>query len=773
MGRRVLLSLLWMGLVAGLLGTACSSGGGGDGASAPAEEEDPGVTDPGDDPTDPGDEPSDPPPPDPSPSASIEGCVGCHGEGRAVPVANNTQPGDAHFVDPNPAGPLTASGYRALDTEILTVDVGGTSVVIEFEVRDELGVPVPDLLAADGRFALARLLPPVGIGDPTRWDSLITRIENPGTVGDGPGLPAVQATAEGFTSGVFEALGGGLYRYTSAFDPTTGGIVAGETLRLAIQLSAGDLPADNGICDFDASLVAPNDCVSPVSLTRDIVQTATCNGCHGVTSETRLALHGGGRTDVEYCVTCHNPGSTDANSGNTVDMTVMIHKIHAGSTLENGYKIWGFRNTLHDYSNVNYTKDLVDCRSCHTDMGADSDSWRETPTREACGSCHDDVNFDTGENHGSGGAQLLPQDDNRFCSNCHPADGVRTAALLPVDSTHSARAVEAALYQGPGNGYRLESVVYDPLTNSVQADFAVVRDGVPLDLASAPQFGPGGRLALYLAWNNGEFDNVGSGATPAQPVSVNALSTGGAVSALGGGTYRAVIPRPTSARGAATVHLEGHPVADFDNDGSFEGNVPVRSVFASLDVDGGRGSSAPRRVVVDSAKCNQCHDAGGAGLAIHGDNRVGEIQVCTVCHNPDATDVNRRPDDPTTTPDGKEEVSIDLKRIIHQIHSGVELENGLFVYGFGGRVNDFSKVNFIGNRQNCETCHLPGTYSTEAAGSAAPSTIDTGSDLATPVDDLNISPTAATCESCHDDAISRGHMEQNGASFSALDADIR
>ena len=54
----------------------------------------------------------------------------------------------------------------------------------------------------------------------------------------------------------------------------------------------------------------------------------SCNGCHD-----QLALHGGGRVDVQYCVMCHNPGTTDANSGNVLTMQTMTHKIHAGRLL--------------------------------------------------------------------------------------------------------------------------------------------------------------------------------------------------------------------------------------------------------------------------------------------------------------------------------------------------------------------------------------------------------------------------------------------------------
>jgi OmcA/MtrC family decaheme c-type cytochrome len=113
-----------------------------------------------------------------------------------------------------------------------------------------------------------------------------------------------------------------------------------------------------------------------------------------------------------------------------------------------------------------------------------------------------------------------------------------------------------------------------------------------------------------------------------------------------------------------------------------------------------------------------------------------------------------------------------MKRMIHQIHSGAALDQGLVVYGFLGSVNDFSHVQFIGNRRNCETCHLPGTYSVQAAFDALPTTIDTGADKAVPTDDLNISPVASVCSSCHDGAAATTHMKLHGASFHALDADI-
>ncbi len=96
---------------------------------------------------------------------------------------------------------------------------------------------------------------------------------------------------------------------------------------------------------------------------REIVTTETCNGrCHQ-----GLALHGGSRRDIELCILCHNPNQDiDPDTGNSVDMPLMIHKIHMGAGLANGYNIIGYRQSNHDYSDVVYPAEINDCESCHT-----------------------------------------------------------------------------------------------------------------------------------------------------------------------------------------------------------------------------------------------------------------------------------------------------------------------------------------------------------------------------------------------------------------------
>ena len=64
---------------------------------------------------------------------------------------------------------------------------------------------------------------------------------------------------------------------------------------------------------------------SPVTHVRDIVETATCDGCHD-----ELSHHGGQRRQVALCILCHQPQSHEESVGNTVDFKVMIHKLHFG-----------------------------------------------------------------------------------------------------------------------------------------------------------------------------------------------------------------------------------------------------------------------------------------------------------------------------------------------------------------------------------------------------------------------------------------------------------
>ncbi|HVN82356.1 MAG TPA: OmcA/MtrC family decaheme c-type cytochrome, partial [Terriglobia bacterium] len=153
---------------------------------------------------------------------------------------------------------------------------------------------------------------------------------------------------------------------------------------------------------------------------RDVVRTDTCNKCHDP-----LSAHGGARTTVPTCVTCHTPQTLDPDTGNTVDLKVMIHKIHYGPNLPSvkagkPYQIIGFQQSVNDFSDTTFPDldGVQNCQHCHDGSGTQSNNWYLNPTAATCGSCHDDVNFATGDKHPGG-----PQPTDKLCATCHIPEG--------------------------------------------------------------------------------------------------------------------------------------------------------------------------------------------------------------------------------------------------------------------------------------------------------------------------------------------------------------
>ena len=178
-----------------------------------------------------------------------------------------------------------------------------------------------------------------------------------------------------------------------------------------------------------------------VTATRDIVEDATCRKCHMNTP----GHYGPWNGIVKACVTCHASGNTLVNSAanggatNTLEMSVMLHKIHAGRELQS---VAGLNGQYYDNPNTpaDETADngppyqlgalstwntaafpavLANCQACHTGSAANVDNWKAVPSRAACGSCHDTIVWATGVNHAGG-----PVTTDDACAFCHPGTGV-------------------------------------------------------------------------------------------------------------------------------------------------------------------------------------------------------------------------------------------------------------------------------------------------------------------------------------------------------------
>jgi len=705
----------------------------------------------------------------------------------------------------------TVGVASAADATALTITVTGVTInsapVVNFTVTNQNGVAVSGFADTDLRFNIAKLVPGSN-GDPSKWQSYLNRVSGGGVLGT-----QERAGSASAAWGTLVDHKNGTFTYTFKTDitnPTANpcpapctdadgnaldiSYQAGLTHRVGIQQNNTALPKANATFDFVPAGGA-------VSTTREIVTTASCNECHN-----QLAAHGGGmRIETKLCVTCHNPGSWDNTPGNvqTLDFKMMVHKIHEGEELPSVVAGTPYAIGTHDYSDVVFPQDIRNCTKCHD--GADAatpqgDNWKNRPNMAACGSCHDNVYF------GASPDPLKPYQtvahpggvvtDNSECMVCHGPGRIADTALEHTNPVKVAGAKFKfnIIDVTGGTTPSIQFSVTDPTNADAPYDIAA-GDAATNPIFKTPSTS---RLAIDVGWSTTDFTNNTSGVNPAQPLSIDPVNACDGTPVAGwsctgpvAGVYTLtkLSALPTGATGTGRVAFEGHPAAlDSATPPAYTVRVPVKNTVKDWSIDG--STLAARRTVVDIAKCNQCHDQ----LSLHGNNRTDEPQVCVMCHNPNDTDANRRPKTAAgilsgATVDGKLEESIDFKHMIHGIHGAAMRDKGVVVYGFGGSANDFSGVRFPGILNDCTTCHttssyqLTGIWETPSENgilgstiSTTPTAVDAGTyatQLATPDDDLNITPTAAVCSSCHDGALAQQHMISVGAAaFDATQAVI-
>ncbi len=602
-----------------------------------------------------------------------------------------------------------------LDLRVRGITVGeDRRVRVEFTVADDRGLPLdlngvftPGPIRA--RFLLAYIPP----GE-NHYISYTTRnVTSPIT-----NVMAVQPTND--SGGSFEQVADGRYIYTF-------GRALPEGYNMMATHTVG-IYSDRDLSEFGLSTQIDNDEVDFVPAggepqdVWDVIDTASCNACHDP-----LALHGGFRRDVKLCAMCHYDGVIDPDTGNSVDLRVMIHKIHRGENLpsvEAGtpYQIIGFNQGVNDYSEVVFPQDVRNCTTCHTTDTSQSMTYILNPNRAACGSCHDDVNFMSGVNHPGG-----PAISDNFCANCHYPEGelefdasIMGAHTIPYKS----RQLEGlhielldAVNTGPGERPTLRFRI----TNNA---------GESLDPASLRAFslslaGPTTDYS-FLARETATTASVpmGDAYTYTFNAAIPADATG--TFAIGAETSRNTILNPGTTKEMAFRET------------ALENPVLYVAVTDSMPV--------PRRTIVTEARCERCHE----NLELHGGNRH-DPEYCVVCHTPVASDGARRP-----AAMGPVQ-SIDFKFMIHRIHSGEELTRDFSVFGFGGNAINFNSVLYPGDRRNCNACHEGETYTVPSRGvlpTMAPR------EFFSP-----IAPNSAACLGCHDSLDAAAHAFQQIAPF--------
>jgi OmcA/MtrC family decaheme c-type cytochrome len=343
------------------------------------------------------------------------------------------------------------------------------------------------------------------------------------------------------------------------------------------------------------------------------------------------------------------------------------------------------------------------------------------PTRATCGSCHDDVNFATGEKHAGG--LVGPQISDNLCATCHIPQG-EVEFDASIKGAHTIPRFSQDL---PGVKFEITEVRNTQPGQTPQVTLKITdKSGFPLE-TSQMSF-----LNLVIAGPNTDYATYWSESLLKTP------SQGGIVA------YTFKKPIPTDAKGSYTVGVEGYRLITLQA-GTTKEMKDIRDVGFNKTLAFGVTDTAPvvRRMVVHQDNCNSCH----ASLALHGTIRQN-VQYCLLCHNANSDDKARRPADQLPTE------SIHFKTMIHKIHTGEELENNLTIYGFGNVAHNYNEVTYPGDRRNCEKCHMTDTQQLPLAKGVLPSVA--------PRDYINpMQPIAAACLACHGSQEAASHALLN------------
>ncbi len=206
-------------------------------------------------------------------------------------------------------------------------------------------------------------------------------------------------------------------------------------------------------------------------------------------------------------------------------------------------------------------------------------------------------------------------------------------------------------------------------------------------------------------------------------------------------------------------------------------------IVPPLDVSAVATGYTARRAIVDNSKCSTCHVSLGVGPDFHAGQR-NDAKTCNWCHRPTQTSAGW---------------SGNQKDFIHALH-GAKKRTTNFTWHQESPTEGFWKTTYPGVLNDCEMCHLPGTYdfsssrTTDAyrnmlASTVGQGTYSTGSLHAPYVTEatsygvgftynaltgattnadpttLVTSPFVAACVSCHDSPTAVDHMQTNGGSF--------
>ena len=615
-----------------------------------------------------------------------------------------------------------------LKAEIIGVSVPGSRrPVVAFKISDSRGKPLEleDLDPNSVKFTLAALKTGKN-GDRDYANYILSRVAGKDYTYKGETKkPALAETLQPDVDqgGLFARLRPGVYTYTFKtvlppnFDPRATHVVGGELTRENRRFAA------NPLFEFVPA-------GGKVQVRRDLSETASCNNCHDP-----MRAHRGTAREVGYCALCHTSQLVDPETGENLDLNYLVHKMHRGKYLPSvragkPYFTVGEGQRVRDYSTIvspqmvvteTIPKEYRNCGACHGNPKMTT--WKTLPSSVGCISCHDNVDLKTGKSHGPGPAA------DGTCINCHQPEGPEFGPSVVGAHTF------------PGNSIQLPGTVFDilkveggkPGSNPVVTFSIKDKKGEPIDAAQM------NNLSLVLAWPTSDYQTeIIEDVRKAQP--------------QGNGVhiYKFNYTIPAEATGSGAVAIQGYRLFEIKRPNGTvveksqrNAGLNVVKYFPITD-----GEAVPRRKAVKTENCNVCHWK----LQPHGEQR-NNTEFCVMCHNANHTDADKR----KTAKGPMPPENVHYKRLIHRIHTGINLGEPFIVYG-GPAASpvpvNLGEVRFPGDRRNCAKCHEKGANELPLPAGLLPTALPQADGTT-----RYLTPIMSACVGCHTKEPAKAHME--------------
>lgn len=569
-----------------------------------------------------------------------------------------------------------------------------------------------------------------------------------------------------------------------AYDPTKLGVTHTLWIQIARQTDLQNPNTVQGFTPLDVEYnFIPNGVGTPTK--REIVTTAACSNCHNgfkrdlnpnLTLATVNGFHGGGRVAAPFCNVCHNPDRTTNPSANSA---VFVHRLHGAHSLvanaDGGVPVDAFHGIQ-----VGYPQDVRNCAACHAGALQGNQAYTR-PTMEACGSCHDQVDFVAGSTlpactnpstrdaegrfvpcKHKGGAQA----DSANCAVCHGGAtsvvplATSHLAVLPPDPTAS-QLLPAGGYGLPDGG---------AANNNTNASFVAAANAIP----------PDATVITYDLKSVQLVTGTDGGMNPQLTFKLKSSVNGAAATDVDFGTYAAgtnteLIPGfvgSPSAYFAFSLPQDGIGApSDFNGSAScyiknaWNGSVATSCTLGPKDattgyyalqivnvnvppsakmLTGGLGytygiSTTRPLTQVNLAAYPYTAATQVGGLSVPAPNvwkvatgftgrrPIVETARCNSCHAQlgvgPTFHAGQRNDGPTCTfchnPNRTSSAwAANAKDFIHSIHGG-RVRTVSFSWHSISESENYGEVEFPSNINNCQACHAPGTFDFTLASTAA------------------------------------------------------